>query len=234
MDQTGRPPIRYELDGVLAGNDLADLTNAVLHELNNALNSISLQLAVMEQKGAAAEWAPELNGIRREVHAAGAKARRLQEICHVGQPALEPVDLNRLVRRMSEAWRGQDSGLTLQVALAPELPPARATPADLERLLGLLIQDAAAALETGAGRITVSTTRTEQGIELRITDTGLPLPPEAAGVSLFEPFAPGRKAGDNLRLPLCKTLAKRLQGDIRAETLSGGEVAMIVRLPAAT
>jgi C4-dicarboxylate-specific signal transduction histidine kinase len=51
---------------------------------------------------------------------------------------------------------------------------------------------------------------------------------------LFEPFAPGRTGGENLRLAVCKALAKRLQGDIRAENLAGGSVAMIVRLHPAT
>jgi signal transduction histidine kinase len=233
MNQTSSFPALGEPGRALAASDVADLTNAVLHEFNNALNCISLHLAVMEQKGAAAEWAPELNGIRREISAAGAKASRLQEICYVGLPTLEPVDLNRLVRRIGDMWQLRDPGLSLHFALAPELPLVRGTSADLEHLLELLIQDAAASLEAGAGFITVSTTRTEQGIELRVTDTGLPPPPEAAGNSLFEPFAPGRKGGDNLRLSLCKMVAKRLQGHIRAETLSDGKVAMIVRLQAA-
>jgi signal transduction histidine kinase len=233
MSQLGNSFSQGEQAHAIAGSDLADLTTAVLHELNNALNSVSLQLAVMEQKGAAAEWAPELNGIRREVSSAGAKARRLQQLCHVGQPTLEPVDANRLIGKIIETWPCQDPSLELRVAPAPNLPPVRATPQDLERLLTLLIQDAAASLKAGASRITVSTARTERGIEMRVTDTGSALPSETAS-GLFDPFAPGRKNGDNLRLCLCQVLVKRLQGDIHAENLLDGCVAVIVRLQAAT
>jgi signal transduction histidine kinase len=229
MNQDGRLPIQNEPGGAIDGNDLAYLTSAVLHEINNSLNGISLHLAVMEQKGASAAWASEMSAMRQEVTAAGARARRLQELCHSGPSALEPVDLNRLVGGIVEIRRRQDPGLDLHVTLAPNLPPVQATPMDLNRLVGLLVQDAAAALETGVGRITIATALEERGIELRVTDTGMPLAP-GSDSRLFEPFAPGRTNADNLRLCLCKALVKRLQGDIRAENLANGAVAMIVRL----
>jgi signal transduction histidine kinase len=123
--------------------------------------------------------------------------------------------------------------MELHVTLEIDLPPVQATPADLERLLGLLVQDAAAARKAGVGHITIATARAERGIELRISDRGLPLPPDTES-RVFEPFAPGRNNGDNRRLSLCKALAKRLQGDIRAENFGDGEFAIIVRLQAAT
>jgi signal transduction histidine kinase len=230
MSQAANEPVRLEHGGRAAASDLADLTNVVLHEINNALNSIALNLAVMEQKGAPRHLETELNAIRREVAAVGTKARRLQEICQVGQPALELVDLNRTADQVVEAWRRQHAESDIDLAIAPHLPRIRATQCDLERLLGLLIQDATAS--ANGGRVTVSTSDAGGEIELRVADTGPPLSREAEA-RLFEPFARGRAGDENVRLSLCRALAKRLQGHIRAENRPEGGVAVIVRLQAA-
>jgi C4-dicarboxylate-specific signal transduction histidine kinase len=231
----GQPtnPSKSEGNAPLPGRDLANLTAAVLHEINNALNGVALQIAVMEQKGGLVKWQEEVNSIRSKIASAAAMAHRLHQVCYIGPTAVQPVDLNSFVRKTVAEWQRKDPELTFNIGLASDVPMPLAEPDDLKRLVNLLIQEAIEATQAGSACITISTASNKHGIELRVVDAGLPIRREAEQ-SLFEPFSKGRTGGDNLRLCLCRSLAKRLHGDIHAENLADGGVAMIVQLPIST
>ncbi len=204
--------------------DLADLTNLVGHEFNNALNSVGLQVAALAQKGLTADHFPELAEIRRVIPAAGQMVRRLQELCYEGAPPRQPSDLNRAVRAAAA-----EPGLAgrVDLELDPGLPLVQGAPQDLERLVAALLRTAAVASST-AVRV-----RTGRGpgtaIWLQVEDSG-PDPDEALLPQLFEPFVAIREGDDGLAAALAKAIARRMGGSVRGERGAAGGMVFVAEL----
>ncbi len=203
--------------------DLADLTNLVGHEFNNTLNAIGLQIAALAQKGLTADHYAELAEVRRQVAAAGAMVRRLQDLCYRGSPPRQPADLNRAVRRAVD----QRTPLTL----APDLPPVQGAALDLERLADALVRGSSAGNAPDA--VTVSTGRGSGAtVWLRVEDAAA-VTDEALLPRAFEPFVGLRPGDDGTALALARAVARRLGGSVRAEPRPGGGVVFIAELRAA-
>jgi len=203
--------------------DLADLTNLVGHEFNNALNAIGLQIAALGQKGLTAEHHPELAEVRRQVAAAGALVRRLQDLCYKANSPRQPADLNRAVRT-ALAQRAR-------LALAPDLPPVQGTALDLERLADALARGSTAT--PGSAAVTVRTGRgSGTTVWLRVEDATADFD-DALLPRLFEPFVGLRPEDDGTALALARAVARRLGGSVRAERRPGGGVVFVAELRAA-
>jgi signal transduction histidine kinase len=211
--------------------DLADLTNLVGHEFNNALNAVGLQVAAMKHKGLKPEQFPELGEVRRGVAEAGQMVRRLQDFCYKGSPPRLPSDLNRAVRA-SVAADAALAGRAL-LELGAGLPRVQGTALDLERLAAALLRGAAAAAPPTPGAVTVRTGKgTGAVVWLRVEDAG-PEPDAEQLPRLFEPFVPLRAGDDGVALALAKGIARRLGGSLRGEKRAGGGMAFVVELRAA-
>jgi signal transduction histidine kinase len=209
--------------------DFADLTYIVLHEFNNDLNNMLLQVAVLDYK-LAGEANAELASIKQIGNSAAIMVRQLQQLSQKQHASLQAVDLNAAVGAAAEAATA--SGFKVELELAPRLPPVRATPADLRRLLRLLLQNAAAATAPEQGRVRVQTEQTSRHIRLIVQDTGPPVA-EQLLPRLFEPFAAVRAGADSWDLAVCKAIVRRLQGSIQGENQPAGGVAFLIDLQAA-
>src|SRR5262249_424921 len=132
---------------------------------------------------------------------------------------------------------GTDAGaespdVAVELVLAPDLPHVSGPAATVKRLVFFLLRNAAA-VTPSAGPITVRTDRSAHGVLLRVEDTGPSLTPDGLA-EMFDPSASQRPGGNRLELAACRTLARRLQGQINAEDRGGQGVAVIVELPAAS
>src|SRR5262249_8361641 len=78
--------------------DWGVLTETVAHEVNNILNNILLHLTVLEQAGIPVELRSQSSAIRQKGREAAAMIKSLQQEYRRQQPALEPLDLNAIVR----------------------------------------------------------------------------------------------------------------------------------------
>lgn len=221
-------------------NDFADFAYIVGHEFNNALNNILLQAAILELKGMAGGTAQELASIRQMGTGAAALVRQFQEFCRQQQPALEPVDLNAVIRQAVDEEpaarpRRQPAApaVAVELWLSPDLPTVLGTLLDLKRLIRRLLANAAAADSARPVSVLLRTLRTADQVQLHVGDSG----PQVAGdllARLFEPFAAGREGTDGWTLAVCKAIARRLQGTIEAMNRPEGGMVFVVGLrPAA-
>src|SRR4051794_18825501 len=129
-ESSGQGPVATETgNGDQSVGILADLTNLVGHEFNNVLNSIVLQVAVLEQLGMPEALRPELAVIRQRSVGVAGLVRQLQQYCQEQQLPPGPVDLNRAVRAAVAAC-----GLPVHLDLEADLAPVLGSAADLERL----------------------------------------------------------------------------------------------------
>jgi C4-dicarboxylate-specific signal transduction histidine kinase len=76
----------------------------------------------------------------------------------------------------------------------------------------------------------VRTARSEGKVVLKIEDAGPAVAPEQL-VELFTPYPLRRQGTNGLELAACKSLVRRLQGSIAAESNATGGVTIIVELP---
>ena len=204
--------------------DLADLTNLVGHEFNNALNAIGLQIAALAQKGLTADaHCPELVEVRRQVAAAGTLVRRLQDLCGKAFPPRQVADLNRAVRAVL-AQR-------VRLELEPTLPPVQGTALDLERLADALVRGGSAG--SVVADVTVQTARGPGATVWLRVESPEANPDPTWLTRLFEPFVGLQPGEGGTALALARAVARRLGGSVRAEPRTGGGLLFIAELRAA-
>jgi two-component system C4-dicarboxylate transport sensor histidine kinase DctB len=243
---------RAKLEAALAEEamtaNLGALASPITHEFNNFLNVILLQVAVLEQE-LPEKRRNEFAVIRQQGKGVAELVRQWQQYRHRQQPALQAVDLNQTVRRVAEALGREpaafgespirlapegaepaEPGVWVRLALDPKLPAAAAAPVDLQRLVRFLLTNAAAAITSARGRVTVRTASADGRVLLRVEDNGPSVDP-ARLPEFFEPHVSAREGPNRLELATCKALAhRRLQGNLHAENRPEGGVAVVLTL----
>ncbi|MBC7316914.1 MAG: response regulator, partial [Chloroflexi bacterium] len=103
-------------------------------------------------------------------------------------------------------------------------------PSELRRVISNLILNAVDAMPEG-GTLTIQTGREGDWNWVRVTDTGVGIPPEVAA-HLFTPFFT-TKGGTGLGLTVSKAIVQRHGGEISFESAPGHGTTFCVRLPVA-
>jgi signal transduction histidine kinase len=128
-----------------------------------------------------------------------------------------------------------------RLALAVEIEPDLMVRADRERvqqiLLNLLGNAAKFTPEDGRIRVdAVGSTDAPDRLLIRVTDTGIGIPPEKLG-SIFEPFVQvgerreGAPEGSGLGLAISRDLARGMRGDLTATSTPGEGSTFTLALP---
>jgi signal transduction histidine kinase len=223
---------------------LGSLASPITHEFNNFLNVVLLQVAVLEQE-LPLKQRGEFAVIRQQGKNVAELVRQWQQYRYRQQPALYPVDLNPLVREVVQGLAAEPPAFgESRLALAPSatadvlvhleledgLPAVSGTTGDLRRLVRFLVSNAAAAITTLPGQVTVRSKADGGKVRLVVEDSGPAVDADLLP-QLFEPLVMVREGLNRLELATCKTLVhRRLQGNIQAENRTGGGLAVVVLL----
>jgi signal transduction histidine kinase len=210
--------------------DIAETAGPVAHEFNNFLNTLLLHLAVLQLK-LPEEAHAGLEEIRRQGMNIAELIQRFQNYRRRGKGSPGAIELNPAVRAASETLGKGETPLRLELAV--EELPLYGFYGDLKRLCIFLLRNAVGAAATTSGAVVVRTERNGGRVILRVEDGGPPLEPEHAA-HLFEPSAPGREGANPLEMAACRTLARRMNAQVRAEPAPEGGVALVVEWEAAT
>jgi signal transduction histidine kinase len=207
---------------------VSEMAGLAAHELNNYLNGILLNTALLEQEMSPDKRA-ELAVIRKLGLEAGAIVKKLQHLNQQPPFALEPVDLNQLVRDALTSSATGEQSLRLSVHLDAGLPLVQGSRQVLLSLLSTLFNAAKGAVASDAAAITVQTGRVHNKAFFRITDSGPKIETERLP-HIFEPFYPARGTDDGTTYPICKMLARAVQGTIQVESQPEGGLSVQVEL----
>jgi two-component system phosphate regulon sensor histidine kinase PhoR len=223
-----------------------DFVSNLSHELKTPLTSISL-FVEMVRDGRASSG----EDLREAMEVVAQETDRLQRIVarmidvvrREAAPtafSLEPGDLNEPVRAACERFRRLERapGLSLSVALAPDLPPVRMDAAAIDDVVTNLLSNAWKYRRGDAADIRVATRAARGRVEVVVEDDGIGIP-RGERRRVFEMFYRAEDylsravPGTGLGLALVRTIVRAHGGRVRVESSPRGGTAFRVRLPAA-
>jgi PAS domain S-box-containing protein len=213
------------------------LAAGVAHEIGNPLNSLSIQLQLMERdlKGLPARKADRLRG---EVKVARAEIARLDRIITQFLRAIRPTkpDLQRAslndVFAETLALAGAelaDRDILVERELAPDLPATLVDRAQLKQAFYNLIKNALQSMRAG-GILRVRTEATDAQVIATVQDTGHGIPPEQMG-RIFEPYFTTKKEGSGLGLLIVQRIVREHGGTLEVESDRNRGTTVRIKLP---
>jgi signal transduction histidine kinase len=212
------------------------LASGLAHEVRNPLNSIALQLSLLERRigridNGLADEMRDLTGVIRE------EIRRLDSL--VGDFLLfartrrletRPTDVDSLLDEVARLLRpeARSAGVTLRRERRGEaLPPVPMDAEKMKQVVINLVRNALEAMSEG-GVITVESGSVDDRARITVRDTGPGLPP---GIDIFQLFVTTKARGTGLGLPIVQQIVLEHGGEVTASSTPGEGAAFTVTLP---
>jgi PAS domain S-box-containing protein len=171
----------------------------------------------------------------------GNVVKSMKEFAHPGGREKSLTDLNRTIENTIVVARNEYKYVAdMETDLDPDLPQVMCFTDDIKQALLNVVINATHAIEEAVGddpdkrgRITISTARRDDQVELRVSDTG-PGIPAAIRSKVFDPFFTtkpvGKGTGQGLSI-VHSTIVEKHGGTITFETEEGRGTTFIIRLP---
>ena len=258
---TALGPRRSNPGFVVVIDDLTDLLRAqkasawqevaqrIAHEIKNPLTPIQLSaqrlLRYLDRTSASKppqyrtefeQLVAECAGlIEREVQTLESLVDEFSQFARFPAAKLSLVDLNAVVESALELFRDRLDGITLRTELSEPLPPVKADPELMRRVMANLIDNAAEAMESSTVRQLRLITRTQSdgdAVEIEVSDSGHGISPEDKD-RLFLPHFSTKERGTGLGLAIASRIIAEHNGTIRLEDNLPTGARFLIRFPAA-
>ncbi|QXE90886.1 sensor histidine kinase [Geomonas subterranea] len=213
---------------------LGELSAILAHEIRNPLASIRGTAEILMEQGTPAERRGEFLEIL--VKESDRLNRVVEDFLRMARP--EPADrrecdineeLANMVTLLSAQARGCGVSLELSRGTVPRLV------ADPEKLrqafLNLMLNAIQASAEGGSVQVATSFDREAGLVEIRISDQGAGIAPDAIA-QIFEPFFTTKGSGTGLGLPITKKIIEGHGGSVEVTSEPGKGATFKVRIPA--
>jgi signal transduction histidine kinase len=214
------------------------LAAGLAHEIRNPLNSLNLNMQLLEEDLPAGEVGEASRRLTAVTRSEIARLERLvSEFLAYARPRpLEPSDVAAvdLLIAAREVLAGQMAQRGAEVRLVDESEEAcvRVDEEQMQQLLLNLMQNALVAT-AGTGRrpdILLLARREGDRVELEVQDNGRGIPP-ADRARIFEAFYSTRKGGTGLGLAIAQRIAQAHGGELRCDSDYGFGSRFVVSLP---
>ena len=251
-------PRRANAGYVVVVDDLTELLRAqkvaawqevaqrIAHEIKNPLTPIQLsaeRLARYLGRHGQSSGTPEFVAlvgecaalIGREVGALEGLVNEFSQFARFPVARLSAADPNAIVREALHVFHGRLDDVSIRVDLASDLPPIKADPELLRRVLVNLIDNAAESMEDSSAKRLELTTRLHAGhdtVEISVSDSGQGISPEDKD-KLFLPYFSTKERGTGLGLAIASRIVAEHHGLMRAEDNSPVGARFVIELPAA-
>lgn len=209
----------------------------ITHEIRNPLSSISLNTELLEEEfSGASEQAVEALGlcqaIRKEVDRLTDFTEEYLRFSRLPRPNLQPEDLHEILTDLLSFTGSElkDRGVQVRQDLSAPDASVQVDENQLRRALLNLLRNAGEAMSASGGTLEVATRSAGDQLEVRISDTGAGIEPEALP-KIFEPFFSTKEAGTGLGLALTQQIIQEHGGSIEVESTVGVGTVFVVRLP---
>lgn len=212
---------------------LGVLSSGVAHEINNPLGVILGYAGYIE--GKMSEDDPNykyIHEIKRESKRCKKIVQDLLSYARTPRPALEPVELNKLLTQIVDfaANHTDMRGVTIATEFAAALPQVMLDGDQMRQVAINLILNAGGAMPEGGG-LTVQTVQTDpEHVQIVFSDSGCGIPPESIE-RIFEPFFTTKERGTGLGLAITRQIIEQHHGEISIESTPGRGTTVRVTLP---
>jgi PAS domain S-box-containing protein len=215
------------------------LAAGVAHEIGNPLNSLDIQLQLIERnlrKGATDETGMEK--LRESVGVARAEVSRLDQIISrflkaVRPTPLEtsPADLNALVLESVDFLRKEieNRGIIVETFPGKNLPPVTLDRDQIRQALYNVIRNSFQAMGS-KGQLRVVTGCDDSHVWVSIGDTGGGIDPALAD-RIFQPYVTTKSDGSGLGLHVVQRIVRAHGGEIDLRSAAGKGLLFTIRLP---
>jgi signal transduction histidine kinase/putative methionine-R-sulfoxide reductase with GAF domain len=218
---------------------LGTFASGLAHEVRNPLNSIALQLSILERRIARLEGGisgelQELAGvIRSEIRRLDALVGDFLLFSRANRMQYAPASLEELTDEVSRLLRpeARQTGVTVRrQRLGSEPLPTLAMDAEkMKQVVINLVRNAIEALPEG-GVVVVETGVVDGQARLVVRDNGPGLPPE---LDIFQLFVTTKPRGTGLGLSIAQQIVAEHGGEITAQSEPGKGAVFTVSLPLA-
>jgi len=192
------------------------LIRVIGHELNNSLAPIKSMAAtlsgLLERDRLPGDWREDMSGglevIGKRADSLGRFMTAYSMLARLPSPRLQPVDLERLLRRVAALES------RLPVALDGGSLDVNVDPDQLEQLLINLVKNAVDAAEQTGGEVSARWGESHGVVRIEVLDTG---PGVTNPDNLFVPFFTTKPGGTGVGLVLCRQIAEAHGGTLSLE-----------------
>ena len=209
-----------------------DFVSSVSHELRTPITSILGFAEVMEDEVTEPEIREYINVIQRNARRLADLVEDLLELGSTSSPTktTKAVDLHRLIREcvQEQSTMAKSRGVIVSTSFDPQSPFVPSVSHDLTRIVSNILSNAIK-FSLSDGEVDITTSCTDDEVQVVISDTGPGIPAEDVE-KVFERFyrSPAEALrviqGTGLGLPIVKSLVERHGGRIalKSDYLAGG------------
>jgi signal transduction histidine kinase len=220
----------------------SEMSTKIAHELSQSLTAILSNAETAHDLLGQKNLDPEkIRKIVSDIIEADARASnmidRVRKLLWKGESKREKIDLNELVESTMHLANSElvKRWITIETALAADLPATAGDPAQLQQvLLNLLINamDAVGSKTPPRRIIKISTRANGKHVEVDITDSGHGIAADDHK-RVFEPFFTTKDQGLGLGLSICSTIVKAHEGKLSIHNNDFGGATAVLSLPVA-
>jgi signal transduction histidine kinase len=210
--------------------------SGLAHEVRNPLNSIALQLSILERRvaplpaGMAGEIRELVGVIREEVRRLDNLVGDFLQFSRSNRIQYRPASLDALLDEVMLLLRpeARAAGVTLRrQRIGEPAPDLRVDPEKIKQVAINLVQNAIEALQEG-GDVVVESGLVDGQAMMRVKDDGPGLP---EGLDVFQLFVTTKAEGTGLGLSIAQQIVLEHGGEITADSEPGQGTAITVGLP---
>lgn len=221
-------------------NLLTFMASSVAHEIGNPLNSLGLNLQLMQRK---------LSRLPKEsqtklgplLENALSETRRLDMLLHQFLQSMRPsrlqretVRVNEIIGKVLEALTPEIAprGVAIHQSLSEDLPELSADPNQLFQVFYNLIRNAYQSIPGPDGGVFIQTDFNDSDLRIIISDNGTGISHEVMG-TMYEPFRTTRKKGNGLGMLIVRHIVKEHGGTLGLASREGTGTTVTITLPRA-
>ncbi len=211
---------------------LGEMAASFVHEIRNPLGIILGSVETLRKKVSESVQSEMLQFICEESERIDRMLSNFLDFAKPKLPAFQEVDLRRIMEKTSELI--SMAARNRKVKISQEYPPDPVSlwidPEQVREALVNLELNALEAMPLGGEMKLSLTPNGSQGVMIRVSDTGVGLPPGAES-KIFDPFFTTKEKGTGLGLSIVYRVAKNHGGTIAALPNDGGGTTFILTLP---